>query len=153
MSFSILSFLKDDDTKTHVPWESKKYTEGETIVIEGTQGMEVFFIISGTVDILASMTIAKEQQKDKGIARLSTNEFFGELSIFDNNTRSATAVATSDCEIAVIDGAALLSYMDSNPEKGYQVLYYFLHQITQRMRSNNIRANTIMEFYLQEQEE
>ena len=153
MSFSILSFLKDADTSAKVPWEEKKYTEGETIVVEGTQGMEVFFIISGTVDILASMTLAKEQQKDKGIAKLSENEFFGELSIFDNNTRSATAVATSDCKIAVIDGAALLSYMDSNPEKGYQVLFYFLHQIAQRMRSNNIRANTIMEFYLQEQGE
>lgn len=152
MTFSILSFLEDEDTKANVPWEAKKFHKDETIVVEGSQGMEVFFIKSGTIHILASITLANEQQKDKGIAKLSANEFFGELAIFDNNTRSATAVAASDCEIIVIDGSALLTFMNSNPEKGYQVLYYFLKQIAHRMRNNNIRANTIMEFYLQEQD-
>lgn len=151
MTFSILDFLEDSDTKANVPWEIKKFSKGETIVVEGSQGMEIFYIKSGSVHILASMTVADEQQKDKGIAKLTENEIFGELAIFDNNTRSATAMAESDCEIIVIDGAALLVYMDSNAEKGYQVLNYFLRQIAQRMRYNNIRANTIMEFYLQEQ--
>ena len=153
MTFSILSFLEDKDTRANVPWETKKFSEGDTILVEGTQGMEIFFIKSGAVHILASITLENEQQKDKGIAKLSANEIFGELAIYDNNTRSATAVAATDCEIAVIDGSALLSYMDANPEKGYQVLNYFLNQIAQRMRNNNIRANTIMEFYLQEQAE
>ncbi|NOQ15015.1 MAG: cyclic nucleotide-binding domain-containing protein [Methyloprofundus sp.] len=153
MTFSILSFLEDKDTKANVPWETKKFNKDDNIVLEGTQGMEIFFIKSGAVHILASLTLENEQQKDKGIAKLSANEIFGELAIFDNNTRSATAVAATDCEIAVIDGAALLSYMNTNPEKGYQVLHYFLNQIAQRMRNNNIRANTIMEFYLQEQAE
>jgi len=153
MTFSILSFLEDKQTKANVPWEAKKYTKGETIVVEGSQGMEIYFIKSGVVHILASMTLANEHQKDKEIAKLSSNDFFGELAIFDNTTRSATAIAFSDCEIIVIDGSALLSFMNSNPEKGYQVLYYFLKQTAHRMRKNNIRANTIMEFYLQEQEQ
>jgi len=154
MTFSLLSFLEEKDTKTNVPWEIKHYNKGDPIVLEGSQGTEVFFIKSGEVHILASMTLANEQQTDKGIAKISANEFFGELAIFDkNNTRSATAEAASDCEIAVIDGPALLSYLDSVPDRGYQVLYYFLKQIAHRMRSNNIRANAIMEFYLQEQAE
>lgn len=151
MTFSLLSFLEDADIRDNVPCQIKKFSEGNTIVLEGTQGMDVFLIKSGTVHILASMTLANEQQKDKGIAKLSANEVFGELAIFDNNTRSAMAVAASDCEIVVINGAALLAYMDDNPEQGYPVLNFFLKQIVQRMRSSTIRANMIMEFYLQEQ--
>lgn len=152
MTFSVFTFLQDATTKAKVPWETKKFSQGETIVLEGTQGKDVFLINSGTVHILASMTLANEKQKSKGIAKLSENEFFGELAIFSNNSRSATAVAVTDCEITIINGTALLNFMDENPAQGYPVLRHFLDQISQRMHENNIRANTIMEFYLQETE-
>lgn len=152
MNVSVFDFLQDANTKAKVPWEIKKFSQGETIVLEGTQGKEVFFINSGAVHIMASMTLANEQQQSKGIAKLIENEIFGELAVFSDNSRSASAIAASDCEITIIDGPALLAYIDANPVQGYPVLRHFLEQISCRMRENNIRANTIMEFYLQETE-
>lgn len=150
MPFSLLSFLQDPETKANVAWSMKYFSQGDTIVEEGSIGQEVFLITRGTVHIYGSVLLANDQIKDKGIAKLIANQTFGELSIFDNDIRSASAIAATDCEIAVIDGAALQSYMDANPEKGYPVLNYFFKIIAHRMRGNNIRANTIFGFYLRE---
>lgn len=150
MSFSLLNFLQDPETKANVPWSMKYFSQGDTIVEEGSIGQEVFLITKGVVHIYASVLLANDQFKDKGIAKLIANQTFGELSIFDDDIRSASAIAATDCEIAVINGAELLSFMNANPEKGYPVLHYFFRIIAQRMRGNNIRANTILGFYLRE---
>ncbi|NOQ14365.1 MAG: cyclic nucleotide-binding domain-containing protein [Methyloprofundus sp.] len=150
MTFSILDFLQDADATANIPWEIKKFTTGETIVKEGDEGQEVYFVKKGIVHVLVSMRLDQGLRKDKGIGKLSENEFFGELAVFNDNTRSATVVAATDCEVIAIQGTALLDYLDENPAKGYQILRYFFEKIAHRMRSNNIRANTIMELYLHE---
>jgi len=63
---------------------------------------------------------------------------------------TASVVAISDCEIAMFDGGALLDYMDSHPDKGYQIMRHLFSSLIERVRMNNIRANTIMGFYKRE---
>lgn len=150
MSFSMLAFLQDTDTKNNVPWEVKQLTKGDLIIEENEEGKEIFLITQGEVHIQSSVMRPDGTAEDKRIARLLEGEVFGELSIFDDTERSATAIAASDCEIIIVDGAALLTYMNTHPEKGYHVLSYFLEQIVYRMRQNNIRVSTVMGFYLRE---
>ncbi|MGR9073047.1 MAG: cyclic nucleotide-binding domain-containing protein [Gammaproteobacteria bacterium] len=150
MTFSLLSFLQEEDTRANVPWTIKHFEPENTIVEENSIGKDLFLIIKGEVHIINSLSVTDEITEKRKIAKLSDGETFGELALFDDDTRSATVMAATGCEIAVIDGSKLISYMNDNPEKGYPVLRFFFKQIAHRMRECNIRANTILGFYLRE---
>jgi len=150
MAFSMLDFLQRTEIKNNVPWKIQKINKNGLIIEENKEGKDIFLIVRGEVHIQSSITLADGTSGDKRIARLLEGEVFGELAIFDDTERSATAIAATDCELVIINGAALLAYMDKNPAEGYQVLSYFLKQIVYRMRQNNIRVSTVMECYFRE---
>ena len=52
--------------------------------------------------------------------------------------------------MTIVDGTSLLEFMDANPAKGYPIMRFLFETLVARMRNNNIRANTIMGFYLRE---
>lgn len=149
---SLLSLLDDAGVKTSVPWGwgVKKYKAGDVIVEEGSPGSELFIICKGHVHIMANMQITQDHQENKGIAKLSEGDFFGEIGLFSEELRGASVVAADDCEIAIVDGGVLLDFMDANPAKGYPIMRFLFEVLVERMRNNNIRANTIMGFYLRE---
>ena len=66
---------------------------GETIFGKGSEGDSMYVIADGSVRI---------HDGDKTLASLPQGAFFGELSILDGETRSATATAETDCLLLVI---------------------------------------------------
>ena len=66
---------------------------GQTIFEKGSEGDSMYVIADGSVRI---------HDGDKTLASLPQGAFFGELSILDGETRSATATAESDCLLLVI---------------------------------------------------
>lgn len=147
---SLLSLLEEAGVKKNVSYSIKKYKAGDVIVEEGSPGSELFLICKGNVHVVSSLQITPDHQEKKGIAKLSAEDFFGEIGLFSEELRSASVVAVNDCEIAIFDGAALLDFMDANPEKGYPIMRFLFETLVERMRNNNIRANVIMGFYLRE---
>jgi CRP-like cAMP-binding protein len=147
---SLKGLLEEADVKIDVPWTTKKYKTGEVIVEENSPGSELFLICDGLVHIVSSLQITPDHQEEKGIAKLSQGDFFGEIGLFSEELRSASVIAASDCEIGIIDGSALLDFMDANPAKGYPIMRFLFETLVERMRNNNIRANAIMGFYLRE---
>lgn len=148
---SLIELLEDPEVKEGVQWAIKKYHKDDVIVEEDSPGSEMFLIYSGCVDILSSMKVTNEHEEQQRIARLYEGDFFGEMAIFSEDLRSATVVVGGDeCEVIMIDGAALLNFMDENPAKGYPILRILFESLVQRMRDNNDRANAIMGFYLRE---
>lgn len=147
---SLMSLLEEAGIKASVPCSHKKYKAGDVIVEESSPGSELFLICKGNVHIVSNLQITADHQESKGIAKLSTGDFFGEISLFSEELRSASVVAADDCEIAIVDGPALLDFMDANPAKGYPIMRFLFETLVERMRNNNIRANAIMGFYLRE---
>jgi CRP-like cAMP-binding protein len=147
---SLINLLKEAGIKGNVPCSTKTYKAGDVIVEEGSPGSELFLICKGTVHIMSNLQITANHQEEKGIAKLGTGDFFGEISLFSDELRSASVVAANECEIAIIDGPGLLDFMDANPEKGYPIMRFLFEALVGRMRNNNIRANAIMGFYLRE---
>jgi CRP/FNR family cyclic AMP-dependent transcriptional regulator len=80
---------------------------GTQIVKEGETGDCMYIIFDGTV------SISKQNQL---LAKLGEKDFFGELSLLDTETRSATATATSDCILFRIDQEPFYDMMESRPE-------------------------------------
>ena len=72
-----------------------------------------------------------------GFSDLAVGEVFGELALFDNQPRSATVTTVSACDLAVIDGARLMAFLDSHPELGYPLFKDLILILVKRLRSAN----------------
>lgn len=80
---------------------------GETIFKSGDIGDSMYIIMKGSVNI---------HKDDKSLTNLHENDFFGELSLLDTETRSASATAMSHCHLMKIDQADLYELMESRME-------------------------------------
>lgn len=149
---NLRDLLDDPDFVQSVPYSKKHYKALDVILSEEEESQDVYFILEGEVQV--STTIGELghnlEKLVPGLARLSKDDFFGELSMFDGEPRSAQVTAESDCEIAKVDGPKMIAFMDRFPEKGYFVLRELFMNLVIRMRQNNIRTKTVLELYLQE---
>lgn len=77
---------------------TKVFKKKQFIYTEGETAREMYIIISGNVKIVKSL---KKNPVDIGI--LEKGSFLGEVAMFRNDKHSATAIAETDLELAVIN--------------------------------------------------
>jgi CRP/FNR family transcriptional regulator, cyclic AMP receptor protein len=68
-------------------FKERTFTAGDTIASEGAGGVGFFIIDEGD---------AKVMRGDQEVARLGPGDYFGELALIDEGTRTATLVAETD---------------------------------------------------------
>jgi CRP-like cAMP-binding protein len=90
------------DSSEHV----QEFRAGTTIFAKGDPGKEMFVILDGAVEIHFGTRI---------VDCLNAGEIMGEMALIDSNTRSATAVAKTDCRLAVIDEKRFLFLVQKTP--------------------------------------
>ncbi len=120
-------------------WYRKRYVEGQTIIEEGDQSNNFFIILDGIVRVVGNVMIDQNSHIKPGFCELSRGEVFGEFAIFDDNPRSASVVAVSPCELAVIRGDHFLHYLDEHPQTGYKLLKEMLYTAIGRLRRTNAK--------------
>ncbi len=87
------------------------YQKGEKVIKDGKTDRRMYIIIEGTVDIL----LFDGKNKIK-VATLKKGDFFGEMSIFTDSPRSATALANENLKLAYIDNEKQLKrFLEINP--------------------------------------
>lgn len=78
-------------------FSTRKFEAGEVIFAEGDAGEYAFSVVSGTVEI------SKQSDGDKKVlAILGPGEIIGELAVFTDHPRTATATALDATEIRVM---------------------------------------------------
>ncbi|MBW7997768.1 MAG: cyclic nucleotide-binding domain-containing protein [Candidatus Glassbacteria bacterium] len=77
----------------------KTFCRGEVIIKEGQPGSTFFVILTGMVEVLK-----RKDGRDVVIGVLGPSEFFGEMSLIDNDSgkRSATVRALEDSRVAIM---------------------------------------------------
>lgn len=85
--------------------EEKK--EGTVIFNEDDRGDCMYIIFSGSIHI---------HRRKTTLAILHQHQVFGELSLLDAETRSATATANTDCILFKIDQEPFYKLIDTRPE-------------------------------------
>jgi CRP-like cAMP-binding protein len=103
------------------------FEQGVEIFKEGETGDSMYIIQQGVIRIHKGETT---------LATLKEKEVFGELSLLDADTRSATATAVTDCNLYKIDQEPFYELLDERPE----VAIGFIKILSQRLRAMNDRS-------------
>ena len=101
--------------------------EKAVVFNEGEAGDCMYVIYRGTVRIHKGSTT---------LAALKEREVFGELSLLDTETRSASATAQTDCFLFKIDQEPFYDLMEARPE----VMRGIMQVLSKRLRLQNERA-------------
>ena len=104
-----------------------EYEQGTEIFKEGETGDCMYIIQQGNIKIHKGNTT---------LAILKEKEVFGELSLLDADTRSASATAETDCILYKIDQEPFYELMDERPE----VAKGFIKILCQRLRTMNEKS-------------
>lgn len=84
---------------------------GATIFSKGDPGNSLYAVVAGTVKI----SISSPDGRNAILNLIGPGETFGEMSVLDGQTRSADAIANTNCEIYVIDRRDFLPFMRNQP--------------------------------------
>lgn len=104
----------------------EKYNKGTVIFKEGETGDCMYDIHAGSVGIYKDYGTADE----KLIAKLSSDEFFGELGMIENVKRSGTAVALEDdTTVEIINPGDLIDLFKQNPPKIEMILDHVSYRL------------------------
>jgi len=103
------------------------FNKGDVILNEGTEGEEIYFIQKGKVKVLK--TINGDEFE---LATLGEGTFFGEMSMFLGQKRTATVQAIEDnTSILVGDKTAFINMIRSKPDKAIEVISTLANRLHQ----------------------
>ena len=135
---ALFSDFADDNEKllkVYKLMKIEKYSSGSSIINEGDMGDKLFILNKGTVKILRN-TLNNEKY---AVALLSSDDniFFGELALIDNDKRSATVIAESDCEVLSIHQDQFMKLCEENPLMGFKITLKIAKRLSGTLRKMN----------------
>jgi CRP-like cAMP-binding protein len=100
---------------------------GETIFRAYDMGAEMFVVLEGEVDLMIGENV---------VETLGAGEPFGEMALIDQAPRVATAVARTECKLAVLPERRFLFLVQTAPHFALQIMKV----MADRLRKMNARA-------------
>ena len=126
-------FSKKEFTELEKLVHHRTYASGDFVFKNRAPGEGMYIIMKGTIKI----TIGTRSGDERILAELKEGDFFGELALFDNEPRSANALATTDSKLIGFFTADLLSLQDRNPLMTNKILMNLGSMLGERLRSTN----------------
>ena len=123
MNIEQLKVLADSCEEEFIPRATCLFKEGET-------GGVLYIVVSGRV------SIERQGEHKDSVVRLATMETgssFGEMSLFDNSPRSASAVTIDASFFLKLQGELLIALMRQHPDISFQLIKI----LSLRMRETN----------------
>lgn len=102
----------------------KVYQNGEIIVRQGEVGNCMYVIQSGKAEVLEELG-----GKAVCLAVLGDNDFFGEMSLFENQVRSATVRALGEVQVLTVDKKTVLRRIQEDPALAFRILEHLCHRL------------------------
>lgn len=102
----------------------KEYKEGEVIFRQGDVGNCMFIIQAGEVE-----AVAEADGHELKLRTMGPNEFFGEMALFEKETRTATIRATKPTRVLTIDKKNFLGGIHEDPSLAFRVVKTMSHRI------------------------
>jgi CRP/FNR family transcriptional regulator/CRP/FNR family cyclic AMP-dependent transcriptional regulator len=114
----------------------RSFSAGDDIVCQDDEDSQTFYIIlTGHVHV----AVITSEGKQTILATLKPGNFFGEMSLFDKEPRSASVIAAEPCEIAVLYRRDFFDILEHNPKIAIQVI----KEMSKRLRHSDRHINTL----------
>jgi CRP-like cAMP-binding protein len=115
------------------------FAAGAVIIGEGEQGTRMFFLSAGHVTVVKAHGTAQPVT----LAKLGPGEFFGEMSLVESVTRSASVVATDAVTVCTLKGADFHRLYQHRPEQYGIVMLNLARDLAHRLRALDERFSHI----------
>ena len=91
--------------------KTRTFKRGTAVFSKGDPGNSLYGVISGTLRIGVSSADGREAMFNL----VGAGEIVGEIALLDGRERTADAIATTDCELLVIDRREFMPFLQSQP--------------------------------------
>lgn len=102
----------------------KLYSDGEIIIRQGAADSAMYVIQSGEVEVVQAVNGGEQE-----LAVLEAGDFFGEMSMFEQEPRSATVRARGEARILRVDKSTLMRRIREDPMLAVNLLKTMAHRI------------------------
>jgi CRP-like cAMP-binding protein len=111
-----------DEDLEHVAAMTKRveFASGHTVASQGEMGVGFHQIMQGSADVI---------QDGQAIGQLKPGDYFGEISLIDGGTRSATVTTTSPTTTLSITAWDFKLLLDHHPEMMRKLLIGLCHML------------------------
>ena len=123
---------------------TRSFKAGQLIFNQGDAGSEMFIVADGHVNI----HLPGEASRRVSLKDIARGEYFGELALFDDKPRSASALATTDALLLELDHATRSSaYLERRPRAAMAILRTMAERLreTNAMLSQRAAKNVVKE--------
>lgn len=118
-----------------------EFDSGEALVNEGQEGNELFIILDGIVSVSV-----RSDNKDIELIRLSSGDFFGEMAMLEQETRSATCRAVKPTYCFVLKSGDFSKLIIEEPKTALSVLKNMLVTTSGRLLKTDSFASQIIQW-------
>ena len=113
----------------------KRYPKDGVVFFENEAGDTLFMVADGRIKV----TILGDDGREVILSVLGVGDFFGDMSLLDNEPRSATAIAAEDSELLSLSRADFEGLMKENPG----IMSTLIRVLTSRLRHANHQISTL----------
>lgn len=104
--------------------KERRFESGDVIVRKGDSGVGFYLVLDGTVEVRAD---------GRALSKLGRGQFFGEMSLVDDQPRSADVVALEPSTCLVLTAWSFKSLISVNPKIALKLMQEFIR----RLRATN----------------
>ncbi len=115
--------------------KTRSYPKDNVLFLQGDPGDSFYLILSGEVKV----AILGADGREYILSFLKSGDFFGEMSLFDSESRSASVVTTTAATFLIIQREAFLNYVTQTPS----VLTKFLSTFSIRLRKTDAQLGDL----------
>ena len=102
--------------------KERSFEAGDKLVRKGDKGVGFYLILEGSVEVTSNRT---------KLAKFGTGQFFGEMSLLDNEPRSADVIALEPTRCLILNAQELNTIIQSNPK----IATSMLRELVRRLRT------------------
>ena len=108
----------------------RSFPEKTTVVNKGEIGSFLFFVVNGEVEV----RLPGNDRKQVILATLKRGDCAGEMSVIDDQPRSATIVSSTNSELLLLTKSRLKAINKENPQLGLKFITGITKSISMKLR-------------------
>ncbi len=123
----------------------RRYHAGEAVFRQSEVGVGMYIIVKGRVEIFVTDPAPiQEEFRDIYITQLTDGDFFGELSLVeDNGRRTASAVARDETTLIGFFNPDLMEILERSPQTGVKIVFRLAEVLGRRLKETTDKVSEL----------